>query len=146
MYMKKTVVISLNFCRCFSLMIFIQLILDLLLPKMEISRKWIIFDLVTSLFVAVIVPFLFKKNDKGALIWMKGAGFVFAAAFVCYVTLLIVGIIKPSGTFSLVIAPAALLLCSSIGFASSWLILRSIEKRNLQEINKILEENSNTKI
>ena len=144
--MKKTVVISLNFCRCFSLMIFIQLILDLLLPKMEISRKWIIFDLVTSLFVAVIVPFLFKKNDKGALIWMKGAGFVSAAAFVCYVTLLIVGIIKPSGTFSLVIVPVLLLLCSCIGFASAWLILRSIEKRNLQEINKILEENSNTKI
>ena len=127
--MKKIIVISFNFCRCFSLMILIQL--DLILPNIDIGRKWIIFDLVTSLFIAVIVPLLFKKNDKGALIWMKGAGFTFAAAFVCYVTLLLVGIIKPSGTFSLVIAPAVLLLCSCIGFASSWLILRSIEKRNL---------------
>ena len=144
--MKKIIVISLNFCRCFSLMTLIQLVLDLILPKMEIGRKWIIFDLVTSLFIAVIVPLLFKKNDKGALIWMKGAGFAFAAAFVCYVTLLLVGIIKPSGTFPLVIAPIVLFLAACIGFVSARLIYLSIEKRNLEEINKILEENSKTKL
>ena len=147
--MKKTVVVSLNFCSCFSLMIVLQLIFDLILPKMQINRKWIIFDLVISLFIAVIVPFVFNKNDfkkngKGAQIWLKGAGFVSATAFVCYVTLISVGITKPSGIFSLVIVPILLLLSSCIGFVSAWLIIISIEKRNLEQINKMLEYNNET--